>query len=152
MKYDDASWHFASTPEGADDERWKVAAAHIGAYMKCCLLRGWAGEIHTTDETSAEAVAAVRSGAMSGTEFCITYCDCKFTDEDLTEEGNAFTAYYYEGAYLDDAEQVIDGQLLASSEESYDGERLQTIFDQRYSEWVSTGRPAKKTKKAWWKF
>jgi hypothetical protein len=150
MKYDDASWHYDSTPEGSEDERWNVASAHIGVYLKWCLLKGWAGELHTGDSFSAAALNKVRSAEMTGTKFFITQCDCKFTDEDLVDEGNAFTGYYYEGDFVSDIESLEKGKLLSSPEEDFNFRELSAIFDRRYEEWVSNGRPAKK-KTSWWR-
>ena len=150
MKYDDASWHYESTPEGPEEERWNVAAAHIGVYLKWCLLKGWAGELHTDDEFGTAALEKVRSAEMTGTEFFISHCDCKFTDEDLVEEGNDFTTYYYEGDFASDVESLENGKLLSSPEGDFDYSRLSELFDRRYEEWVSSGRPTAK-KKPWWK-
>lgn len=151
MKFDDASWHYDSTPKGSEEKRWDVAAAHIGIYLKWCLLKGWAGELHTEDETSAEAVEAVKTGTMTGTKFLIEQCDCKLTNEDLSDEGLAFTSYYYDDLYPHDAEPLIDGKMLSSPEEKYDFARLSAVIDKRYADWLSAGRPAKMAKKPWWK-
>jgi hypothetical protein len=151
MKYDDASWHYESTQEGPEDERWNVAAAHIGVYLKWCLLRGWAGELHTCDDFGTAGLKKVQSAEMTGTEFFISHCDCKFTDEDLDDEGNAFTAYYYEGDFVSDLESIEEGKVLSSPEGNFDFNRLSELFNRRYEEWVSSGRPATK-KKPWWRF
>ncbi|MCB9913350.1 MAG: hypothetical protein H7A46_22765 [Verrucomicrobiales bacterium] len=151
MKYDDASWHFESTPEGSEDERWKAAAAHIGVYLKWCLVRGWASPLLLEGDEDAARVEQVRSGSLTGTAFLNDWCDSKFIDDLLVDEANAFTAYYYNGDYISDVELLVRGKLLSAAEEAYDFPRLQKVMDTRYDEWVSLGRPSKKPKKPWWK-
>ena len=42
---------------------------------------------------------------MTGTEFLIKECDEKFLNEDLNEQGQRFTAFYYESnKYFEDYE------------------------------------------------
>ena len=163
MKYDDASWHIESTPDGPEDERWDAAAAHIAVYLRWCLLKGWAGELHTSDADSVDSIKAVLAGTMRATEFLSTHCDSKLMDEDLNDEGNAFTAFYYDSGYADDLEHLSGGGVLSLPEESYDLSRFQEVLDKRYAEWVAAGRPAekparpqdpsepRKPKKPWWK-
>jgi|GEM_PF-2553458 hypothetical protein len=137
MKYDDASWHYDSTPEFEDDERWAVAAAHIGVYLKWCLLQGWAGELHTEDEADQNMVEQVISGNMTGAEFLIQQCDCQFTNEELNDEGNAFTSYYFADHYPEDLESVAREQILSAPESEYDFDALREIFDRQYGEWLA---------------
>jgi hypothetical protein len=71
------------------------------------------------------------------------YCDGKFTDEDLNEEGNAFASEYFDlekGAYLADYEATLGAGLrdlyhVSDTWENY--ERLKPILDRRLSEWRS---------------
>jgi len=138
MKYDDASWHFDSTPEfEEEDERWVIAAAHIGVYLKWCLLQGWAGQLHTEEESDRAIVEQVKSGDMTGAEFLIQQCDCKFTDEDLNDEGNAFTAFYYADIYPEDLESVARDSILSAPESEYDFPALSEIIDRQYAEWFA---------------
>lgn len=150
MKYDDAKWHFESTPEGDKDTRWNQAAAHIGVYLRCCFAQGWIGEQHAEDDAARLAAREVIAGIRTGTDFLITYSDCRLLDDDLSEEGNAFTAYYYDKEYTADIEPFIKGELLNVSEAQYDYLKIKAVFDKRYAEWVAQGRPAKA--KAWWRF
>ena len=48
---------------------------------------------------------------ISPGEFFTEACDEKFTDEDLNDEGNAFTQEYYDsktGPYLNDYSQLLE--------------------------------------------
>lgn len=152
MKYDDGSWHYESTTEGPEEARWEAACAHLGVYLKWCILKGWIGELHTSDDYSREALEAVKSGKMSATQFVIEQCDCQLNDEDLNEEGNRFTAYYMEAGFIDDLSSVAADQLMSAPESEYDYQALSGLFDHRHSEWVSSGYPAKPPSKPWWKF
>jgi hypothetical protein len=129
MKYDDASWHYGGDfPAGQPDEH---GGTHIGLFLKWCFLRGWAGSLHTEEEP--EAVSAVVSGEMSGTEFLFKYCDGKFTDEDLSDEGNEFAGRYYgdRGLYLEDYAAHFGDQMYVAPEEAHDFSRLATLIDSR---------------------
>ena len=137
MKYDDASWHYESTPAGSKTDRWAVAAAHIGIYLKWCMERGWAGEIHTNSEASG-ILELLLAGKLTGSEFLLQECDGKFTDEDLNAEGNRFTASYFENQYADDLESVVGNAILSLHEKKYDYPSIKRLLDQRYTEWLSS--------------
>lgn len=152
MKYDDASWHYDSTPEGPDDQRWEAASAHIGVYLKWCILRGWAGDVHTGDEFGQKALRGVKSGEISGTKFLIDQCDCKFTDDDLTDEGNHFTSYYMEAGFIDDVSSIVGDQLMSVPESEYNFEALSRMFEKRHKSWASGDLMEEQAPKPWWKF
>jgi hypothetical protein len=70
-------------------------------------------------------------------------CDERFTDEDLSDEGNAFAAFYYKseeswGDYLDDYESTLGqkGRSLyhvADTWENYD--LLAPVIRKRFETW-----------------
>ena len=78
MKYDDATWHYDNTSQIGQPNEY--AATHIGLFLKWCILKGWAGDLHT--EEDADELESVIDGTMSGTDFLTTYCDCQLADED----------------------------------------------------------------------
>lgn len=129
MKYDDASWHYGGTfPEGQPEEH---GGTHIAIFLKWCFAKGWAGALHMQEEP--DAVASVVSGEMSGTAFLFKYCDGKFIDEDLNEEGNAFAAQYYgsDGLYLDDYAEVFGDLMYVAPEEAHDYSKLSNMLNAR---------------------
>ena len=76
------------------------------------------------------------------------FCDWKFTDEDLNDEGNAFAAEYYgsseglnaaPGGYLSDYDEVFEGYPspyhIPDTWESLD--RLSPVLSRRLNEWRS---------------
>ena len=100
MKYDDASWHYGG--DFPSELPREAGATHIGMFVAWAVLNGLAGRYHTID--SAEELAKLRSREITPGAWLIRACDGKFTDEDLSDEGNAFAVGYYEtgGAYLGD--------------------------------------------------
>ena len=129
MKYDDASWHYGGDfpPESPQEH----GGTHIGIFLRWCFLQGWAGELHTTDAN--DDVEAVIRGEMSGTDFLFKYCDGKFTDEDLTEEGNAFASSYFDTRYSADYARVFAGQMYLVPEADHDVDQLFQMMDQYLS-------------------
>lgn len=129
MAYDKANWH--SSGEFPADSPEAYGGTHIGLYLRDCFIQGWAGEIHTDEEP--DAVASVVQGEMSGTEFLYKYCDGKFTDEDLNDEGNAFTAEYYgeNGRFLGDYQREFADHVYLSPESAHDFVRFTRMIDER---------------------
>ena len=91
MKYDDASWHYGGN--FPPDLTPAAGATHIAMFVAWCLLNGLAGEIHIED--FPDALERLKNRKITPGSWFISSCDEKFTDEDLNEEGNAFTVYYY---------------------------------------------------------
>lgn len=60
-------------------------------------------------------------------------CDGKLTDEDLSDEGNAFAADYYgdDGYYLEDYEKTFDYPLYKISEKDVDFLLFTKLLDAR---------------------
>lgn len=138
MKYDDASWHYGGEfPEGSPDE---YGGTHIGLLLKWRLLKGWVGEELLED--SAEGIQRLTRGELTGTEFLFQNCDGKFTEYDLSEEGNDFLRGYYgeNGLYLGDYAAEFGDLMYVADESAHDFPRFSKMVDARYEEWKS--RPA----------
>lgn len=146
MKYDDASWHHGADnfPKASPEE---LGATHIGLFLRWCFVKGWAGKLHVTEAPAA--VAAVVNGGMSGTDFLLKHCDGKFTDEDLTPEGNAFAERYYgdDGLYLVDYQRVFGECMYSASESAHDFASFTSLLDER----LRTNLLTKSQVKPWWK-
>ena len=109
MKYDDASWHYGG--DFPADLPAKAGATHIGMFVAWALLNGLAGELHTEDP---DDLARLKARDITPGAFFIQACDEKFTDEDLSEEGNAFARICYDGEqaqYVDDYVDVVARDL-----------------------------------------
>ena len=137
MKYDDASWHYGGDfPEGLPDE---AGGTHTGMFVAWALLAGLGGDIHLVE--CPEDIEALKARDMTPGAFFLKFCDGKFTDEDLSEEGNAFAQRYFkfEGdGFLSDYTNVLPDTLPSlyhapDSWETY--EVLKPVFDRRLNEW-----------------
>lgn len=120
---------------------------HIGMFIAWIINNNMIGQMHRED--SAEAIQKVLSREMTGRDFLVGACDEKFWEDDLNEEGLAFTTYYYQtdsaGAfknYVDDYCSVL-GQALDSiyevedTWENYD--KLRPLIDKKYADWKASG-------------
>jgi hypothetical protein len=138
MKYDDASWHYGADnfPKELAEES---AATHTGMFVVWALLSGLAGPIHVED--FPEHVPKLKNRSVSPAAFFLRSCDGKFTDEDLNEVGNRFTANYFDfenGQYLTDyatvlGEDDLDLYYVADTWDNFD--RLKPVLDKRYADW-----------------
>ncbi len=155
MKYDDASWHSGDGfPESSPIE---LSGTHIALFMKWCFQKGWAGELHLEEE--AEDTEKVISGKLSATEFFFKYCDGKLTDEDFTDEGNAFASIYYgdNGHYLSDYANLFGDLMFLAPESEHDYSKFKATLDSRYNSQDlaaanNTLPEAVTQKNPWWKF
>ncbi|MDH5828927.1 hypothetical protein QFW80_00110 [Luteimonas sp. M1R5S18] len=143
MKYDDASWHYGGEfPSDLPDE---AGATHTGMYVAWALLSGLAGDIHIIDYP--EDIQRLQERSVTPGAFFLSACDGKFTNEDLTDEGNAFTSWYFDfekGQYLADYEATFGQSLpegpnslyyVTDSWDSFD--KLRPVLDMRLLEWRS---------------
>jgi len=73
--------------------------------------------------------------------FFYAACDGKFTDEDLSKEGNRYVGDYFEfdkGQYIKDYETVLGADVpdLYQIEDTWANfDRLKPLLDQRFREW-----------------
>ena len=137
MSIDRADWHYGGEyPEGLPPEN---GGTHIGMFLAWAIIRDLVGDLHV--EESVARLAAVRERRMTGREFLFSECDEKFTEEDLSDLGNAFAADYYprdEGGFFSDYEATLGGDLpslyhVADTWENFD--RLAAVLDARFVEW-----------------
>ncbi len=149
-KYDDASWHYGGDfPEDLPDENGGI---HIGIYLAWCINSDLISDFQK--EESQEDIAKVKNREMTGAEFLMANCDGKFTDEDLTDEGNSFTEDYYQddtdfaenhATYLDDYQKLAglfykENNVALESfyhvKDSWDlYDAVAPALDKRFAEW-----------------
>jgi len=143
MKYDDASWHYnESFPKDSPQD---FSGTHIAILLKWCFLKGWAGELHINE--NPDDVEKVINGTKSATDFFFQWCDGKFTDEDLTAEGNAFVSDYYENHYTGDYAGLFADKMFVAPESEHDLKKMFELIDMRYSKYMEI----KSGSKPWWK-
>jgi hypothetical protein len=137
MKYDDASWHYGGDfPKDLPDA---AGATHTGMFVAWALLAGLAGKIHIND--FPEFLEKLRSHTITPAGFFLEACDGKFTDEDLNDEGNAFTQVYFDlerSSYLADYNRTLAKGLpsLYHVRDTWDNfEKLRPILETRFKNW-----------------
>ena len=86
---------------------------------------------------------------MTGREFLFEMCVGKFWDHDLSDEGNEFASFYYdgEGKYIADYAGALASGLpsvyhVADTWENYD--KLVPVIDRRFSDWQH------REQRRWW--
>jgi hypothetical protein len=143
-KYDDAGWH-----AGGDfpaDLPYSQGGVHIAMFLAWVIRRG----LYNPEAFETGEVEMARQQTISVLGLLDQF-DEKLVAEELSGEGNAFASYYYglprEGVvtlYLNDYERTLGAGLpslyhVAPTWENY--AKLEPIIDQRYREWVASGRP-----------
>jgi hypothetical protein len=140
MKYDDASWHLEG--DFPQDLPEVAAFTHTGLYLAWAVLGGL-GSKELQDDFEEEL--AKLSNRLSSPCEIYRMMDGKLVDDDLSDEGNAFTKRYFDfevGQYLKDYEELLCKDLptmyhVADSWENY--EKLKPILDNRLSAWRADG-------------
>jgi hypothetical protein len=134
--YDKAKWHY-----GADN--WPGDLDADQAFVHTGLFIGWLAERQLLSdemtEDCPELGSAVAAG-LSGTQI-YRMMDGVLTSEDLSDEGNAFAAAYFDfegGMYLSDYHRLLVGDLptqyhVADTRENY--ELLRSRIDERFAQW-----------------
>ena len=139
MAYDRADWHYGAEnyPKDLPPEN---GGTHIGMFLAWALISGLEGELHRED--SAASLAKVRARQMTGCQFLFKECDEKFTDEDLSDEGNSFAGDYYNISdekgcrYLEDYDRAFPGVPAYRVEDTWQNyDKIAPIIRQRFEEW-----------------
>jgi hypothetical protein len=151
MSIDRLDWH--SGGEFPSELPPEAGGTHIGMYITWILTNDFHGEIHRESESDEIMVKKVLSRDITGQEFFITACDEKFWNDDLNEEGYAFTQFYYENdntaGYYEDYSNTLAGVLetIYHVENSWDNyDKIAPVITQRFEAWKRA-----RTKK-WWEF
>ena len=113
---DRADWHYGGDyPKGLPLEN---AGTHIGMYINWIINNDLIGTLHLED--SKQGIEDVKSKKITGRDFLFQYCDEKFWEDDLNDEGLAFSKYYYQnpidpedayGKYIKDYETILGAEF-----------------------------------------
>ena len=141
MKYDDASWHYGG--DFPSDLPPAAGATHIGMFLTWAILQGLAGKFHL--EHSPGPLEQLRQRTITPAQFLIRACGEKFTDQDLSEEGNAFAKAYFKSEnrridYLNDYQDTLgyagpSVYHVADTWENYD--LLAPVIQKRFDDWCA---------------
>ena len=137
MKYDDAEIYFLNFEN--DDLPNEAGATHIGMFVAWLIIHNLVSE--DLQEEAAEEIEKVKSREITGRDFVVDICDCKLFDEELNEEGNEFTTWYYETKYIEDYCQVFEitgGTTVefCSVEDNWENfDKLAPVLDKRFEDW-----------------
>lgn len=148
MKYDNAAWHVRDDDHGTGD--YHAGATHAAIFLAWAASRNLLSEIHIQD--SQAGLKQLMSRRITPLEWFMAHCDGKFTDEDLTEEGNQFAQSYYTSTDEQDADRAsytldyvdmfteVDSICeVRDTWENYD--RIAPLIDRHYTAWKkATGR------------
>lgn len=140
---DRADWHYGG--DYPNDLPIENSGTHIGMYLNWIIENEFIGELHLND--SKEGIESVKSKQITGRDFLFKYCDEKFWEEDLNEEGLEFTKFYYQnpndpedayGQYIDDYVDTIGEEFdslyeIPNSWENYD--KIAKVITKRYDKW-----------------
>jgi hypothetical protein len=137
MIYDDAAWHRGD--DWPADLPREASATHSGLFLAWALIAGLGGEHHHVD--SPDELAQLLARRITPGAYLLMTCDGRFTDEDLSVEGNAFTKAYFhtDGAlYFADYREYLAKGLpseyhVADSWASFD--KLAPVLDRRLANW-----------------
>ena len=146
MKYDDAETCFLNFETELDNG---AANTHIGMYLAWAVLAGL-GRDDPGDAMWSASVAALKQRSSTGGQVLSSFSDCKLMDSEFSAEGKAFTAAYYDEAYVRDYQKVFQDQMPRTGHETDDFcrvpdtwanfDRLKPLLDRRYATWkVSLG-------------
>ena len=134
MAIDRIDWHWDSVTDAtSDDEHWEKAGAHIGYYIEWAFRKGFANpEIHgSTDE-----VEDILDSGVNGVQFLIDYCDTKFWNDDLNEEGKNFTSFAYE-KYVQNFEKIVGHKLYEKKYNQQDLQAVSNYLDKVYEAYLN---------------
>ena len=135
VKYDDAEWHYdGDFPEDVPIDN---AYSHIGFYLTWAAENDLISELVKTQ--SPPLVLATRLRLVSPIEL-LKFWDDKLISDMLTEEGIAFTDFYYEDSedgYLPDyMAEFADYRAYEVKPNWKNYDRIKPVIDRRYQEWL----------------
>jgi hypothetical protein len=150
MAYDRADFDYSTDDQPLPKGH---AATHIGMFLAWAAANGLENEFHR--QRSAALLERLRRREITGRQFFEGACGEKFSEKDLSPEGNAFAESYYKtpagerGVYFDDYKKVLAAGLpsfwhVADTWAHYD--QIAPVISKRFAEWKHPPR------KHWWQF
>ncbi|MBR2705149.1 MAG: hypothetical protein IKE91_06755 [Clostridia bacterium] len=139
MAIDRIDWHWDEVTDAvSDEEHWEKAGAHIGYYMEWAYKKGFAP--NNPEENDIEEYQKVLNSEVTGIEFLMNNCDCKFWDSDLNEEGQKFTSYAYD-TYVNNLESILGHKMYIEKYNMQDFQKVSNYLDNVYEEYIKNPQP-----------
>ncbi len=150
MAYDRADFDYSTDDQPLPKGH---AATHIGMFLAWAVNNGLENEFYR--HRSPELLERLRRREITGRQFFEAACGDRFSERDLSPEGNAFAETYYSdqtgerGAYFEDYRKVLAAGLpsfwhVADTWDNYD--KLAQVISTRFDRWKNP------SKKRWWQF
>jgi hypothetical protein len=150
MAYDRADFDYSTGDQPLPKGH---AATHIGMFLAWAVNNGLENELHR--HRSPELLERLRRREITGRQFFEAACGDRFSERDLSPEGNAFAESYYSdqtgqrGPYFEDYRKVLASGLpgfwhVADTWDNYD--KLAPVISNRFDRWKNPRR------KRWWQF
>lgn len=150
MPYDRADFDYSTEQEPLPKGH---AGTHIGMFLAWAVHRGLENDWHR--QHSAALLEKLRKREVTGRQFFEAACGDRFSERDLSPEGNEFAEYYYidqagqRGLYFDDYKKTLVKGLpsfwhVADTWQNYD--KLEPVITRRYEAWKNPPQ------KRWWQF
>ncbi|WP_028605807.1 hypothetical protein [Ottowia thiooxydans] len=152
MAYDRIDWH--SGGDFPKDVPETNGGIHIGMFLAWMISQNLVSDFHR--EESADEIRRLKGREITGLQFLTAACDGKFWEDDLNDQGNAFSVDYYDaksafakqhGSFIEDYCDVFDRYAEANGfeypsayhvENTWENfDRLKPTLDQRFSEWLA---------------
>jgi hypothetical protein len=135
-KYDDWGWHIAADfPHDQPEENGLV---HMAAYLVWVARRGWLKPEFADDPDLVPALNREPGAAAH----LMKRWDGKLGDEEMIDEAARFSDYYYANGYLADWSVTFADSPDGVSDIPRTHERIERVLDERYDDWVRSGRPS----------
>ena len=119
------------------------AATHMGYYWAWAVRR----QLHNPqwETAAAEALVALKSGTLSGTDFVMQHMAGGLEETDFNPEGLRFTLFYYDdeeegyGRFMEDYVNTLNTPALASfyhvADNADNQALLDLVFDAALAQW-----------------
>lgn len=135
IKYDDWGWHIEAAIDAG--QPMEAGFLHIGLYL-AWLIRH---DLHEPTAFPRDHVAAVKSGELAGSDLADDI-DGKLVSDMLTDEGAAFSDFYYP-TYGDDFASAFASQAAYDVEDTpANYEWIAAVLDAALGAWTAAGRPS----------
>ncbi|MDK7584638.1 hypothetical protein QP575_02330 [Alcaligenes faecalis subsp. phenolicus] len=135
VKYDAVDWHVGG--DYPSDLGPQGGRTHIGMYLAWLVEKGLLANAFM--DRYPNEVRQCRDHMIKGSQLLQECCDDVLVSEDMSEQGKAFSDFYYDELYLDDYVDTLDDEVLPSiyyvpdDWDSY--ETLRPVLEQRYQHW-----------------